>query len=306
MLERLLAAGTAAKPCASVAEWWPAHQQIARTYATTIDQAIAGGFHADRTGWAFASGYQAALRALFPALPEDRICALCVTEADGNTPRAIRSTLQRTPDGWRLDGAKRWTTLGPEGAVFLVAARDVQVAGERPALKVARVSSDARGVHVETMPPTKFVPEVPHARLRFEDVRLPDEALLPGDGYTAYVKLFRTIEDLHVHAAVVAYLLREALLRSWPKPWIERALAHLHSMRALAAEDAGSAATHLALAGALHSGDLLRAEADANFASSAADEAFERWQRDRELLKIASTARTKRTERAWERLSSPQ
>jgi len=302
MLERLLAAGTAAKPCASVAEWWPAHRAIARACESTIDQAIAGGFHADRTGWAFASGYQAALRALFPALPEDRICALCVTEADGNTPRAIRSTLQRTPEGWRLDGTKRWTTLGPQGALFLVAARDAQVAGERPALKVARVGSDARGVHVETMPPTEFVPEVPHARLRFEDVRLPDEALLPGDGYSAYVKLFRTIEDVHVHAAVVAYLLREALRRAWPKPWVERALAHLHCMRALAAEDPASPATHLALAGALHAGDLLRAEADANWASTASDEAFERWQRDRELLKVASTARAKRTARAWERL----
>ena len=306
MLEQLLAADTDAKPCASVAEWWPAHRTIARTHESTIDQAIAGGFHADRTGWAFASGYQAALRALFPALPEDRICALCVTEADGNTPRAIRSTLQRTDDGWRLDGAKRWTTLGPHGALFLVAARDAQVPGERPALKVARVSSDARGVHVETMPPTKFVPEVPHARLRFEDVRLPDDALLPGDGYTAYVKLFRTIEDLHVHAAVVAYLLREALLRSWPKPWIERGLAHLQSMRALAAEDPASPATHIALAGALHTGDLLRVEADANWACGAQDDAFGRWQRDRELLQVASTARTKRTERAWERLSGPR
>ena len=303
MLEQLLAAGADAKPCASVAEWWPLHREIARTHAPTIDQAIAGGFHADRTGWAFASGYQAALRALFPGLPEDRICALCVTEADGNTPRAIRSTLQRLDGGWRLDGAKRWTTLGPEGALFLVAARDAQVAGERPALRVARVASSAHGVHVETMLPTKFVPEVPHARLRFDDVRLADDALLPGDGYDAYVKPFRTVEDLHVHAAVIAYLLREALRRSWPKPWIERAAAHLHSMRALAAENATAPATHIALAGALQSGDALRSEADALWQSGPSDEASGRWLRDRELLRVASTARAKRTERAWERLA---
>jgi alkylation response protein AidB-like acyl-CoA dehydrogenase len=303
MLGRLLAAGVDAKACASVAEWWPLHREIARAHAPTIDQAIAGGFHADRTGWAFASGYQAALRALFPALPEDRICALCVTEADGNSPRAIKSTLQRANGGWRLDGAKRWTTLGPEGALFLVAARDAQVAGDRPTLRVARVASNARGVHVETMPATKFVPEVPHARLRFEDVRLTDDALLPGDGYDAYVKPFRTVEDLHVHAAVIAYLLREALRRAWPKPWIERAAAHLHSMRALAAEDAASPATHIALAGSLQTGDALRAEADALWQSGASDEASARWLRDRELLKVASTARAKRTKRAWERLA---
>jgi acyl-CoA dehydrogenase len=304
MLGQLLAGGVEAKPCASVAEWWPHHREIARVWSRTIDQAIAGGFRADRAGWAFASGYQAALRALFAGLPEDRICALCVTEADGNTPRAIRSTLQRTPDGWRLDGAKRWTTLGPQGGLFLVAARDAEVAGERPALRVARVDSNAGGLHIDTMPPTKFVPEVPHARLRFEDVRLRDDALLPGDGYDAYVKPFRTVEDLHVHAAVIAYLLREALHRSWPKAWIERAAAHLHSMRALASEDTASPATHIALAGALHTGDALRTEADAHWQGGPADEACVRWQRDRELLKVASTARAKRTERAWERLAA--
>ena len=302
MLEQLLAADARAGPCASVSEWWQRHREVARAYERTIDQAIAGGFHADRTGWAFASGYQAALRALFPGLPEDRICALCVTEEEGNSPRAIRTTLRRADGGWRLDGAKRWTTLGPDGALFLVAARDAEIASERPALRVARTASDAQGVHVETMAPTKFVPEVPHARLRFEGVRLPDDALLPGDGYSAYVKPFRTVEDLHVHAAVLAYLLREALQRSWPKPWVERAVAHLHSMRALASEDRDAPATHIALAGALAIGDALRAEADAHW-SAAEDEAARRWQRDRELLKVASSARTRRTERAWERLS---
>jgi len=302
MLEQLLAADAGARACTSVAEWWRRHREVACAYERTIDQAIAGGFHADRTGWAFASGYQAALRALFPGLPEDRICALCVTEEEGNAPRAIRTTLRRAGGGWRLDGAKRWTTLGPEGALFLVAARDADVAGERPAVRVARTPSDAQGVHIETMPPTKFVPEVPHARLRFEDVRLPDEALLPGDGYSTYVKPFRTVEDLHVHGAVLAYLLREALLRSWPKPWVERAVAHLHAMRALAAEDNDSPATHIALAGALATGDALRIEADTHWASGPSDEASARWQRDRELLQVASAARAKRTVRAWERI----
>src|SRR6185503_20937359 len=145
MLEKLLAADAGARACTSVAEWWRRHRDVACVYERTIDQAIAGGFHADRTGWAFASGYQAALRALFPGLPEDRICALCVTEADGNTPRAIRTTLRRAGSGWRLDGAKRWTTLGPEGALFLVAARDTEVSGERPALRIALVASNAHG-----------------------------------------------------------------------------------------------------------------------------------------------------------------
>ena len=169
-----------------------------------MDRAIAGGFHADRVAWAFASGYQAALHALFPGIPEDRICALCVTETDGNTPRAIRSTLRAAGDGWVLDGAKRWTTLGPSGALFLVAARDETASGERAAIRVAKVESGARGVTVQTMAETRFVPEVPHAQLQFQGVEIAADALLPGDGYENYVKPFRTVEDAHVNAAVSA------------------------------------------------------------------------------------------------------
>lgn len=305
MLERLLAASVHAPPCESVAAWWQRHRELARAYSLTIDQAIAGGFKADRTGWAFASGYQAALRALFPGLPEDRICALCVTEEDGNAPKAIKSSLSKHGDGWLLNGTKRWTTLGPDGALFLVAARDADIAGERPALRVARVASDSPGVQIETMAPTKFVPEVPHARLRFENVQVKDNDLLPGDGYERYVKPFRTVEDAHVHAAILAYLVREARRLAWPSQWIERAIANLLALRTIAASEASAPETHVALAGALAAGGALISETEENWKAARDDAAAVRWQRDRELLGVASSARARRTERAWERLRSP-
>ena len=76
------------------------------------------------------------------------------------------------------------------------------------------------------MPPTRFVPEVPHAQVLMQDLRVSASALLPHDGYDAYVKPFRTIEDLHVTLAVLAYLLREARVRHWPaastRSWLRR------------------------------------------------------------------------------------
>ena len=179
MLPQLSASQAAAAPCESVADWWPRHRAIAREHADPIHQAIVGGFVADRVGWAFASGYQAALRALFPDAPGDRICALCVTEADGNSPKAIKSSLTKNGDGWMLNGAKRWTTLGPDGALFFVAARDEAASAERPAIKLARVSSGSPGLKIETMPATKFVPEVPHAQLQFENLKV-DETRHPA------------------------------------------------------------------------------------------------------------------------------
>jgi alkylation response protein AidB-like acyl-CoA dehydrogenase len=299
MLPQLPAAQAAARPCEKVADWWPRHRAIAAEHPSTIQQAIVGGFVADRVGWAFASGYQAALRSLFPDAPGDKLCALCVTEADGNSPKAIRSTL-RMDGGWLLNGAKRWTTLGPDGALFFVAARDEAASKERPAIRLARVSSGSPGVKIENMPATKFVPEVPHAQLQFEDVKV--DALLPGDGYDLYVKPFRTVEDIHVQAAILAYLMREAQRLAWPEHWIERLSALLASLATLSDMPPSHAETHVSLAGALRISAGLIEETEAYWLTSAADPAAQRWQRDRELLTVAGKARELRTARAWQKL----
>lgn len=304
ILDHLLSAPRDAVPCPGVVEWWPRYADATTRWPHPFDRALAGGFAADRTGWAFAAGYQAALRALIPELPDDRICAFCVTEPGGNTPRAVATTLARRGTAWSLTGAKRWTTLGPSGALFVVIARDEEASRDRPVLRAVRVPSDAAGVQVEAMPETRFVPEVPHAQLRFEDVAVANDALLGGDAYDAYVKPFRTVEDLHVNAAVMAYLLREARRLGWPRAWIERTLAHLEALRALAARDASSPATHLALAGALGNAATLLTEADHHWAGSNDDVAASRWARDRELLATASKVREARTQRAWERATA--
>jgi len=302
MLPQLPASQAVAAPCESVAEWWRRHRAIAREHADPIHQAIVGGFVADRVGWAFASGYQAALRALFMDAPDDRICALCVTEADGNSPKAIRSSLKKNGAGWILNGAKRWTTLGPEGALFFVAARDEAASATRPAIKLVKLPSGSPGLKIESMPPTKFVPEVPHARLQFEELRIEEAQILPGDGYDAYVKPFRTVEDIHVQAAVLSYLMREGQRLGWPQDWLERLSALIAALGKLSDMPASHAETHIALAGALAIGAGLIGETEEFWKRSATDPAALRWARDRELLKVAGSAREQRTKRAWEAL----
>lgn len=303
-IETLLTRATDVPPCADVAEWWPRNQELSRVVARPIDRAILGGFAADRVAWAFAGACQAALRALVPSLPMDQIAAFCVTEADGNAPRAIRSELRRSErGGWILNGAKRWATLGSGGTIFLVVARDASQNAEQPALRVARVVAGSPGLGVEVMPATTFVPEVPHARLSFNDVQVTDEALLPGDGYLRYVKPFRSLEDAYVQAAVLAYLVREARSQNWPRPWIEQALETLVALASIAELDPAASTTHVVLAGALSSVERLAADADGYWLSSPNDERRQRWKRDRALLGLAAHARTQRTASAWKRTS---
>jgi alkylation response protein AidB-like acyl-CoA dehydrogenase len=265
-------------------------------------RAIAGGFAADRVAWAFASGYQAALRALLTDLPDAAMVAICVTEETGNRPRDIATTISHGADGSiAISGAKRWTTLGPASTLLLVVGRESGSA-DRPRLRVARVPTDAPGVSVIDMPATRFVPEVPHARVQLADVRLPADALLPGDGYTTCVKPFRTLEDTHVTAAVLAYLLREARARSWPAELRERIVATLTALSSVAEDDADSPLAHVALEGALRFAHQIYADA-APLWSAAADAAAARWQRDSALFAVAGTARALRAARAWERLA---
>ena len=300
----LLTAPATAAECTSVAAWRPRQAALCARHPVPIEAAIAGGFAADRLAWAFCAGYQAALRALVPDLPADALVSLCVTEAAGNHPRAIETTLLPDPDRpgqFVLDGRKRWTSLGPDSALLLVAARTAGVMpGERIALKLARVPSAAPGVVLRSMSEIRFIPEVAHAEVSFARVAIAEGDVLEGDGYARYVKPFRTIEDLHVHAAVLAYLLREARRLHWPRAWIAGTLANLYALCAIAQQDATAPATHIALAGVLATGAALVREAEPCWQAAAADGAAERWQRDRALLSVAHSAREQRLARAWE------
>lgn len=298
-----------------VGAWWPLWQDVVHQPApgSPLQAALAGGFVADRLGWAFAAGYQAALRALVPSLPWSNLAALCVTEATGNRPRDVLTRIAPAPDGgWLLSGAKRWTTLGPQGTVLLVVGRlagsgelgDVETDPDRPHLRVARVPVPAPGLRIEAMPPTPFVPEVPHARLVLDAVPVAADALLPGDGYSTVVKPFRTLEDLYVTTAALALLLREARARAWPADFVARIVATLTALAALASAPTDTPATHVALEGALQGAHTLCHEAGSLWAAAPEDPAAARWARDLPLLGIARSARAQRFARAWERLQA--
>jgi hypothetical protein len=304
-LSTCLLAPPQARTINDIGDWWQTWLLLDTAGTSPASLAVTGGFAADRVGWAFTSGYQAALRALLPALPHGTLAAFCVTEAAGNSPRDIHTTIVPQPDGTlRIDGAKRWTTLGPASTLLLIVGTlPVPAETSKPVLKVARVPVPTPGLVLQPMPPTRFVPEVPHAQVLMHDLRVSADALLPGDGYDAYVKPFRTIEDLHITLAVLGYLLREGRARHWPAAFNEQAVAALGLLLQLAGDDARAALTHVALAGALRFAHRLYADASSLWAAAGDDPAAQRWQRDAPLFEVAGSARARRAERAWERLA---
>lgn len=288
----ILRALLAAQPPAvtSLTAWWEETAALRGAFGTTVERALVGGALGDRLGFAFASGYSEALRALVPGL--DGIAALCITEAGGNHPKAIETTLVAVDGGYEVTGHKKWATVGSLAQSLLVCA----TTGNHR-LRMVRVAANAPGVTL-TASSAPFVPEIPHAEITLERVRVTEADLLPGDGYDAYVKPFRTIEDIHVHAALVGYLVGVARRRGFARDVIERLLALAGTAGTLAHANAKDAATHVALAGTFQ---LIAREVAAIEAlwSASPDDEWQRWQRDRALLQVAGKAREARRDKAW-------
>jgi hypothetical protein len=287
----------------SLDAWWRAFRETRRSWPDAIDQALVGGVMSDRLAYAFAAAYQAALRALVPSVPQDRLVSFSVTEEGGNRPQAVKSTLRPTTSAtgeivWRLNGRKRWTTLSCEAGLALIVASTGSDERGRNRLRVAEVPLDAAGVVLHPMPPTPFTPEIGHAEIALENVAVLAPAILPGDGYTDYVKPFRTVEDTHVIAAVIGHLLGIAMRFGWPAAVREDLLFLAGGVRALGLGDPKGFETHVGLSGLFRAMQGLMRSCEPLW-PSVSPEVEARWRRDLPLLQVAAGARSRRTEVAW-------
>ena len=297
-LRHLLGERPNAEAIPDVPSWWVRHRAASEGRSMPVSRAFAGGFAADRLGYAFASGYTEALASLVPVLQGHR-AALCATESGGGHPRAMATSLTREGEGWRLDGEKSFVTLAEHAEELLVVASLGLDDHERNRLRVVRVPAGRTGVRLEPSPPASFVPEIPHARLVLDGARVTDAEILPGDGYDDYLKPFRTVEDLHVGAAVIGHLARLAHLHELGAPLLGQLAELSVSVFSLALGDPSDAAVHVALGGAWA---RLLGTVEALDVDALDDESRRRLERDRALFGVASKARARRLEVAWNRL----
>jgi hypothetical protein len=285
---------------ADVRAWWLAFSAGPGAEGSPIDDAIAAGFAADRVGHAFVGGAQAGLRALVPSLSGAAIVAFCATEPGGNHPRAIETRLEPAGDGFVLSGSKRWSTMAPAADVLLVVAVEGMDPAARKRFRLVRVDPAAPGVTIAAMPAPRSMPEVPHGAVELDRVRVDRVAVLSGDGYADYVKPFRTVEDVHVHGALLGYLVGVARRHGFPTECLEALVASVVAIHACAQLPPDSPETHVALAGVLARDARVVAELAPWWAGVASDERT-RWERDSpQLGAVAGQAKERRRERAWE------
>ncbi len=281
----------------SLPEVWKAYQRERAAGAPPFTAAVAVASQVDRLGFAFAVGYPAALEHMVEGvrLP----CALCVTEANGNSPRAIETTLERKGDRYELRGTKTFVTFGSYAETLIIVARVGEKPDGRPDLAVVRIPSSRDGVVLQELPETPFMPEVPHTSVQLDGVEVLANERLPGDGYLDYVKPFRTIEDIHVLGATLSYLVGLARRTRAPTTLIAELSADLVALDRLRDGPPLDPRVHVALHGVYrHVTRFVGSEDFARLLDSAPDDEQDRWERDQALLRVASKARHARFERA--------
>jgi acyl-CoA dehydrogenase len=274
-------------PVPDLDAWSAVWRPIEALDVPTGERAVRGGLAADRLAWAFVGGYASALRSLVPSLGPGWP-ALCATESGPVHPARIATRVE----GGRLTGRKGFVTLGDRADTLLVLA----VAGReqvRADLRLVRIDARAPGVAIRSLPPIPLIPEVGHAEVTFDGAA---GDVLPGDGWADLVKPFRTVEDAHVHAAVLGWLVRVGRLSGWPAAIVERAAFLAVGAVAVAAADPKAPAAHLALAGAIAA---TRELVDAAPWDRCDPEIRARFERDR-ALDVATKARDARRLVAWD------
>eukprot|EP01134_Creolimax_fragrantissima_P006720 CFRG6720T1 len=283
-----------------------------------FDKAVIGGALSRYPAFAFAAGYQCAIRALVPDIQKldhqhsIAVTSLCVTEQRGNRPRHIDTYIK---DG-RISGKKTFASCGSEADYVLIAAKnEIQHAATdgQPNLSMVLLPTNQKGIMVTQRPAMGFVDEISHAEVLMDDVMINDVAipesingsvpgLLPGDGYTQYMKPFRTIEDTYVTAALLGYHLSLAFRLTLPTGHIESLTSQLLALSALSKLNPLARETHVAMAGVLRLTDsiLEPTHIAAIGPSTAQSPEFALWKRDSKLLLVAKGIREARTRKSWE------
>ncbi|WP_280468643.1 acyl-CoA dehydrogenase family protein [Nocardia cyriacigeorgica] len=295
VLDYLLTAPTEVTALTGVRQAWQRHQQTAERFDVPVDAALACGFGADRLGYAFLSGYQTALRALLPQLPPGELVSLCATERGGGHPGAIETVVTERAGEWFVDGTKTFATLGGLADCLVVIGSVGAGEDGRNRLCATLVAADQPSVVRTALPETPFIPEIPHVTVTFTGARA---RTLPGDGYSGYLKPFRTIEDIHVLAAALGWLIRMGRRAEVARSLLEQLLATAATLRDLGRASANSPGAHIALGGVLNLFDELpRSTAPIWERVEPADRV--RWERDLPLLRVAGKVRGLRLEAAW-------
>lgn len=127
------------------------------------------------------AGCEARQAEFLPRLIEGEIrAAVCLTGLSGAPlPADVPVSLEADGDGWRLNGTAEYVLMGHAANLLIVVARTPGAMGWQ-GLSLLAVAADAPGISMERL--TSLDITRPFSRIRFDQVRVSDDALLGAHG----------------------------------------------------------------------------------------------------------------------------
>jgi acyl-CoA dehydrogenase len=135
----------------------------------------------------------------------DVVAAFALTEPGaGSNPAGLRTRARRDGDQWVIDGHKQFITNAPIADLFIVFARTAEPRPGEPGIAVFLVPSDRPGLSVGPKDAKMSQEGAWTADVRFDDVRVPLDALVGGDEAGGYRAAMTSLARGRVHIAALA------------------------------------------------------------------------------------------------------
>jgi len=131
----------------------------------------------------FAFGSEEQKQQWLPELASgEKIGCFGLTEPDyGSNPGGMITTARKSSDGWVLNGAKMWITNGSTAHVAIIWAKTGEVS-DPSSIRGFIVPTDVQGFEARDQKGKLSLRASDTSELVLDNVRVPDDALLPGSG----------------------------------------------------------------------------------------------------------------------------
>ncbi|MEM7371941.1 MAG: hypothetical protein AAF587_25220 [Bacteroidota bacterium] len=298
MIEQLLhiSKETPLQLFSSAKEWFSHYQEFTKDQET-IDKAIIGGFMSQQFSFTFLCGYQAALERMFPGIAPDRLKALCISEANGNHPSSMETSLI----DHRISGLKTYVTAGSEAEHLFVLCKTEESVNGRPLLKMVHMPSNASNIEISNVD-FPLLREIKHGKLTLTDAKIEESQILEGDGFSDYTRPFRTLEDICVGIACQAMLLRQAFDHQWDAQLRDQLLLNIYTLKNLFSLPPSAQETILLLATADRSFEQIRPEIENHLTKQADSHIHKDWETNKAVLSMGKKLKQLRLSKARNRL----
>jgi acyl-CoA dehydrogenase len=135
----------------------------------------------------------------------DVVASFALTEPGaGSNPAGLRTKAIRDGGDWLISGQKRFITNAPVANLFVVFARTRPADSDGPGIAVFLVPADAPGVEVGAKDAKMGQEGAWTADVNFDEVRLPDAAVVGGDADNGYRAALTSLARGRVHIAALA------------------------------------------------------------------------------------------------------